>query len=144
MRQVFSLKEKLGESPNYNSHLQNPAYAHHNTYGLYNTVEWWANIENKITPLGTLTGIIHGERFLDKGDTEPVPEIKYSDGSISWANYYVHTDADLKYYVVGKKIEFVYVSEKLIEPIKTVKTKAANSQTIIKDLKVILKVFIEE
>jgi len=144
MKQVFSLKQKLLRNPNYNAYLRNPAYAHQNNHGLYNTSEWWENIENGKTHLGKLTGIIYGERYLDKGDTEPVREIKYSDGSISWTSYHVNSDEDLKYYVIGKKIEFVYVSEKLISPIKTVKTKAPISQTTIIDIKIILEVFIEE
>lgn len=144
MKQVFSLKQKLAETPQYNSYLENNAYAHHNIHGLYNTPEWWHNIENGTTPIGTISGTIVGERFLDRGDTNPVFDMELADGSVSWTNYYIHSDDDLKYYVVGKKIEMNYVSENLIKPIKTVKTKAPNSQRTISDIKIVLEVWIEE
>ena len=59
-------------------------------------------------------------------------------------SYYIHTDDDLKYYKVDKKIKIIYVSEKLITPIKTVETKIPNSQKTISSIKIVLEVWSEK
>ncbi|MGX3020899.1 hypothetical protein [Ursidibacter sp. B-7004-1] len=118
---VFNLKEKNDSDIEHVKAVQEltlnkskPNIGLKGRYGLYNSSEWWCNIENNIIPHKILSGTI--TRLYSAGqDNYTVNSFEFigDNGDEYSSGIYLNKTEDIKKFSIGKKIYIYYIIEEL-------------------------------
>ena len=124
MKPVFSLREKLNGDPKYVAAVQAATLGKRSlpgglkgVYGLFGSDKWWKSIADGIAPVTRFQGIITKVSFEGMHNEGRGFEMKMPDGSSYSYSCVANRKEDRKRYVVGKKIEVIYVTEPLKNPV---------------------------
>ena len=84
-------------------------------YGLYDSDEWWSNIESGILPNKIITGNIIRvyKAGQDSSDEFNSFELILDSGEKWSSGIYVNDNSDLELFKIGKKVSILYILEKL-------------------------------
>ena len=84
-------------------------------YGLYDSDEWWSNIESGILPNKIITGNIIRvyKAGQDSSDEFNSFELILDSGEKWSSGIYVNDNSDLELFKIGKKVSIFYILEKL-------------------------------
>jgi hypothetical protein len=124
MKCVFSLREKLAGDPQYVAAVQARTLDSRSlpgglkgVYGLFGSDQWWKNIANGIMPVTRLSGKIIGVASEGMHNEGQGFEMKMSDGSSYKYSCVANRKSDRKMYAVGKRIEVIFATEPLKNPV---------------------------
>ncbi len=123
MKLVYLLSEELKENPGRVALTQaltldssKPYMGLNGTYGLFGSREWWDNIEKRAMPLLFLSGVIQ-RTYVAGQDVSPEDNsfsLLLDNGAVREESIYNHTkEEDRKLFVVGSRVEVVYVFDEL-------------------------------
>lgn len=145
MKTVFSLREKIRADAQYVAAVQARTLDTRKipgglkgAYGLLGSDQWWKSIADGTAPVTRLSGIISSTGPEGMHNEGRAFEMKMSDGSSYKHSCVADRKEDQKKYVTGKKIEVVYVTEPLKNPVPV----AASSPQTHTDT--VLEISIEE
>ncbi len=124
MKLVYSLREKLNRDPGYVAAVQSRTLDNRNlpgglkgAYGLFGSEQWWRSIADGTAPVTRLQGTITTVNFEGMHNEGRAFEMRMPDGSSYKYSCVADHKADRKKYVVGKRIEVLYVTEPLKNPV---------------------------
>ncbi len=122
MKLVYLLSEDLKEDPEYavlvralTLNKSKPYVGLNGTYGLFDSQEWWNNIEQGKMPLQILSGIIK-RAYVAGQDPSPVNntiDLLLDDGSIHMVGIYVNQKQDVNLFKVGHMVSIAYALDEL-------------------------------
>jgi hypothetical protein len=116
MKRVYLLSEELKANPEQvvltqalTLNASRPHMGLRGTLGLFDSPEWWANIEQGKMPLKFTTGIIRRVSVagMDGGDENNNIQLLLDDGSVIEEGIYVNDKADIALFRVGCRVELV-------------------------------------
>jgi hypothetical protein len=124
MNTVFSLRDRLKNDPQYVAAVQARTLdgsklpgGLKGVYGLFGSDQWWKSIAEGVAPVTRLSGTILSVAPEGMHNEGRGFEMKMPDGSSYKYSCVVNRKEDRKRYVIGKKIEVVYVTEPLKNPV---------------------------
>lgn len=124
MRLVYSLREKLNIDPGYVAAVQARTLDNRNlpgglkgVYGPFGSEQWWRSIADGTAPVTRLQGTITSIHFEGMHNEGRGFEMRTGDGASYKYSCVANHKGNRKRYVVGKRIEVLYVTEPLRNPV---------------------------
>src|SRR4051812_18381352 len=84
-------------------------------YGLFGSIEWWSSIENRLMPLGYVSGVIVRayRAGQDGSGANNTVDLMTEDGSIELVGIYVNNPRDARLFRPGFATQIVYALDEL-------------------------------
>ena len=105
-------------------------------HGLFGSTEWWGAIEKGVIPKNRIKGVI-SRVYMSGHNDFPEFEVTSESGRSSWER-----NGDDYHFVVGRKIEIVYVTQDFKKPIEIRRIKGRRE--LMTASRIILEILVQE